>query len=78
MNELSRRAREPIESVSIGYGGIAIVSRATGFLEPAIRKGINKIKESGYQTEKIRRSGGRRKYLTVKNPDMIWKLKDLF
>ena len=56
-NELSRRLWAANESISIGYGGIEIVSRATGLSRPTIHKGIKEIEESLYPKDRTRRSG---------------------
>ncbi len=74
LNELSRRLWAANESISIGYGGPAIVSRATGLSRPTIRKGMNEISEGDYPKEGTRRSGGGRKDLTVKRPGIMAKL----
>ena len=76
-NELSRRLWAANESISIGYGGIEIVSRATGISRPTIHKGIEEIEESRYPKDRTRRSGGGRKDLAVKNPDIATKLREL-
>ena len=76
-NELSRRLWAANESISMGYGGIEIVSRATGLSRPTIHKGIKEIEESRYPEDRTRRSGGGRKDLTEKNPDLITKLREL-
>ena len=77
LDELSRRLWAANESLSIGYGGIEIVSRATGLSRPTIRNGIIELEGHLYPKDRIRSTGGGRKDLTVKQPDMILKLKDL-
>ena len=44
-NERTRRLWAGSESTSIGYGGIEIVSRATGLARDTIIKGMNEIRE---------------------------------
>ena len=77
LDELSRRLWAANESLSIGYGGIEIVSRATGLSRPTIRKGIRDLEDHLYPKDRTRRTGGGRKDLAVKQPDMILKLKDI-
>ena len=77
LDELSRRLWAANESLSIGYGGIAIVSIATGLSRPTIRKGIIELEGHLYPVGRTRRTGGGRKDLTAIQPDMILKLKDL-
>ncbi len=76
-NELSRRLWAANESISIGYGGIAIVSRATGISRPTILKGMNEINNNDYPSCRTRRKGGGRKDLVVKRPDLAMKLREL-
>ena len=76
-DELSRRLWAANESISIGYGGIAIVSKATGLSRPAIVRGIREIHEDDYPKDRKRRKGGGRKNLTVKRPDIREKLREL-
>ena len=76
-NELSRRLWAANESISIGYGGIAIVSKATGLSRPTILKGMNEINHNDYPSDRTRRKGGGRKDLMVKIPDIAMKLREL-
>ena len=76
-NELSRRLWAGNESISIGYGGIAVVSKATGMSRKTIEKATKEIRSGGYPADRIRRSGGGRKGLTVKRPGIREKLMDL-
>jgi len=77
LDELSRRLWAANESLSIGYGGIEIVSRATGLSRPTIRKGIMDLEEHLYPKDRTRRTGGGRKNITLTQPDIILKLKDI-
>jgi Rhodopirellula transposase. len=77
LDELSRRLWAANESLSIGYGGIEIVSRATGISRPTIRNGIIELEGHLYPVGRTRKTGGGRKDLTVKQPDMVLKLKAL-
>ena len=61
LDELSRRLWAANESLSIGYGGIEIVARATGLSRPTISKGISDITEKKYPKGRKRREGGGRK-----------------
>ena len=76
-NELSRRLWAANESISIGYGGISIVSEATGISKPTIVKGIKEINLKDYPGRGTRRKGGGRKELTVKTPDLAMRLREL-
>lgn len=77
LDELSRRLWAANESMSIGYGGVAVVSMATGISKPTIEKGIHEIRESDYPRDRIRRKGGGRKELSQKEPGLIRDLRKL-
>ncbi|EQD76870.1 Rhodopirellula transposase, partial [mine drainage metagenome] len=76
-NELSGRLWAANDRISIDYGGIEIVSMVTDLSRLTIHEGIKEIEESHYPKDRTRRSGGDRKGLTVKNPDLVIKLRAL-
>ncbi len=76
-NELSRRLWAGNESISIGYGGIAVVSEATGISRKTIEKAMREIQGASYPTDRIRRKGGGRKDITVNKPGIKEKLMEL-
>jgi len=63
-NEKSRRIWAAIEASSLGWGGISIVSKATGISRTTITKGIEEIRQLGTQNgnkttvKHIRATGG--------------------
>ena len=61
------------ESISIGYGGIAIVSKATGFSRPTILKGMKELNHNDYHSDRTFRDGSVWNYLMVKMPDIAMK-----
>ena len=62
LNERQRRLWAAAETMSLGYGGLAIVSRATGISHVTIRQGIKELEEEQHlPPERSRRSGGGRK-----------------
>ncbi len=74
------------EAKAIGHGGITILVEVTGLSEKTISRGISEIskpgrkkkieiKESGEQ--RIRKSGGGRKSISEKDPDLLKKLDEL-
>ena len=69
-NERSRRLWAGNESLSIGYAGIEIVSRATGMSRSTIIKGMREIREKKELKNRIRERGGGRKKETDKNPEI--------
>ena len=66
------------EALSIGYGGISCVSRASGLSRKAIAKGIAEI-QSGQPLPlgRVRRSGGGRKKVTARDPQLLIALERL-
>jgi hypothetical protein len=77
LNELSRRLWDDNESISIGYGGIALVSKATVISRSMILKGMNEINHNNYPSDRTRRKGVGRKDLVVEMPDIAIKLRQL-
>lgn len=78
MNEAVRRLWVAAEARSLGRGGQALVSAATGMSLPTIRKGIREL-EAGValSPERVRSPGGGRKPLLVKDPTLLADLEDL-
>ncbi|EQD75192.1 Rhodopirellula transposase family protein, partial [mine drainage metagenome] len=76
-DELSRRLWAANESISMGYGGVEVVSSAIGISKPTIEKGIKEIQENNYPRGRTRREGGGRKELSHKDPGIIQKLREL-
>ena len=68
LNERSRRLWAGNESLSIGYAGIEIVSRATGLSRSTIIKGMKEITDKRELEDRIRDLGGGRKKEVDKNP----------
>ncbi len=80
LNEYTRRKWCAIEADAIGYGGIALVSLATGVVRSTISIGKKELKENpkAFETNKrMRRVGGGRKSLEDKTPDIIIALSSL-
>ncbi len=77
-DERRRRLWAAAEARSVGRGGIAAVARATGIAENTIRAGLREL-ESGdtLAPGRVRRPGGGRKRLAVKDPTLIEDLERL-
>ena len=58
------------EAMSAGYGGISEVSRISGVSRTTITKGVEELKEGKIINGKVRNSGGGRKYVEVKYPNI--------
>ena len=84
LNEKITRLWAAIEATTIGRGGIALVSKATGLSPKTIRAGIRELEQESdtplKQTRKlsqIRKQGGGRKRLTDINPSLAKDLEAL-
>jgi len=74
LNEQSRRVWCGIESKSLGRGGISKVAASTGVSRTTIYEGIKDLENKKIdKTEKVkvRKSGGGRKSIKEKNPDIL-------
>lgn len=77
LDERGRRLWAAAESISIGYGGDAVVSAATGISRPTIRSGRRQIESGGYEQGKIRRSGAGRPRISDYQPGVKEALEEL-
>ena len=72
LDEKLRRLAAANEALTLGYGGIAIVARATGLSEPTIRAGMVELAEPDtVPSDRIRRPGAGRKLLVDKDPTLL-------
>lgn len=66
------------EAIALGYGGIAIVARATGLSAPTIRTGMAELADPAtIAHDRIRRPGAGRKSLVDKDPFLLADLDGL-
>ncbi len=78
LNERARRLVAASEAMAIGWGGISVVSRATGLSRKAISQGIKQLQQGGGGNEgRIRRKGGGRKKTVKKDPSLREDLERL-
>jgi transposase len=71
LNERQQRLWAANEAMSLGYGGVSIVSRATGISRPTIIKGIRELNNNEHlPLHRVRRSGGGRKKRHDQNPHL--------
>lgn len=81
LNERTRRLVAASEAMTIGWGGISLVSHATGLSRKAISQGIKELKEQSEETSKskkrIRRAGGGRKKTVSKDQHLCEDLERL-
>ena len=65
------------EAAEIGHGGVSLVSRACGLSRVTITKGINELAAPPLPEDRIRRTGGGRWRLTVRDPGLPSELESL-
>lgn len=81
MDERRRRQWAAAEARELGYGGISLVSKATGISRPTIMVGIRELdlpaEERARDSVRIRRSGGGRRRLCDTDPQLLQALEAL-
>ncbi len=77
LDERTRRVMAASEALSLGYGGVSIVSRACGLSRKAIHKGMHELREGEPLVGRIRRPGGGRKSITQCDPGLVETLEEL-
>jgi hypothetical protein len=77
LNERSRRLMAAAEARGLGYGGVSLVSRVCGLSRVTITKGMAELQLRPLPEDRIRRSGGGRRRLTVHDPKLLEVLESL-
>jgi hypothetical protein len=78
MDERTRRTWAATEALALGYGGIAVVHRATGMAVSTIRRGIRDVLSSEGPAEgRVRRPGGGRKRVVETDETLVSDLDKL-
>ena len=77
LNERSRRMLAASEAVELGYGGVSLVSRACGLSRVTITKGIDELDAAPLAENRIRRAGGGRWRLEIRDPKLAGALDAL-
>lgn len=78
LNETQKRWFAAIKSVELGYGGVSIVSRATGLSRTTITRGIDEVKsEKPLIQDRIRVHGAGRKSISKCNIKLAEDLEDI-
>ena len=78
LTERTRRLFAANEALSLGWGGISAISRATGLSRQVISDGIQEL-QGGKRAEegRVRRQGGGRKSNVIKDPRLSEDLERL-
>jgi len=81
MNERGRRQWAASEARELGYGGISLVSRATGISRPTIAAGLRELelpkRKREQEATRIRKPGAGRPRITQRDPDLLQALEVL-
>lgn len=81
MDERMRRQWAAAEARELGWGGISVVSRATGISRPTITAGMRELEmpaaERAQAAERVRRPGGGRPSLADVDPELLAALEGL-
>src|SRR5262245_8850977 len=79
LNERTRRCWAATEARALGYGGISIVAEALGIARGTIHVGLAEVQaqETAIVPQRVRRIGGGRQPLTVKDPTLVEALNAL-
>ena len=68
LDEKRRRVWAATEARHIGYGGVSVVSRATGLSRKTIRDGVYELANPNSGSGRQRRAGSGRKKVTENDP----------
>ena len=78
LDERNRRIVAANEAMSLGFGGVSAVHRASGLSRRAIANGIREIQEGVVPLAgRLRRPGGGRKSITVSDPLLLEALEEI-
>lgn len=77
LNEKQRRLYVASEALRIGYGGITAIQKQSGVSRVTITKGIRELQQGDPVPDRIRRSGGGKKKLTITDATLIVDLEEL-
>ena len=76
IDERARRLMAANEAITLGHGGVSLVSRACGLSRKAVAKGIGEIRQGVILPPgRIRRPGSGRKPITVSDPQIVHTLE---
>jgi len=77
LNERQQHLIAAFDGQRLGRGGIALVSRVTGFSRPTISRAIESLAQRPLPVERVRHSGGGRKPLVQHDPQLVRALEAL-
>jgi len=75
LNERTRRLWAAAEAQTLGYGGVAMVARATGLTRDTVQAGVEDLEDlehgAAVPVDRVRRPGAGRRRITDKDPT-VW------
>ena len=77
LDERGRRLMAASEALSLGYGGVSKIRRASGLSRKAIARGIREIADGNAMPGRIRRPGAGRKSIIEHDPKLLASLERL-
>jgi len=78
LDERTRRITAANEAISLGHGGVSLVSRACGLSRKAISNGIKEIREGRSVADgRVRKRGAGRKPISATDPELIDALESM-
>lgn len=78
LDERTRRLTAANEALSLGYGGVSLVHRASGLSRKAIAQGVREINQGAEPLPgRVRRPGAGRKPLTESDPELLRALDEM-
>lgn len=75
LDERGRRLMAASEALSLGYGGVSKIRRASGLSRKAIARGIREIADGNAMPGRIRRPGAGRKSIIEHDPKLLASLE---
>lgn len=76
LNERQKRALAAAEAKAFGRGGVTVVAKITGLCRQTIYRGLAELGDFN-EVERVRRTGGGRKKLTDKMPEILDAIEDI-
>ena len=79
LNERQQRIATALEARSLGYGGVSAVAEVSGLARGTIHRGLRELKDPQFRSAliEVRASGGGRKQIALKSPEVVTRLQSL-
>jgi len=77
LNERQQHLVAALDAQQLGRGGVARISRVTGFSRPTIYRAVESLTQPPLPVERVRHSGAGRKALVEHDPQLIQALEAL-